>query len=129
MAAVVRFGLHLYNKCLSTLRLQVQFPSDARSAGCKFTSSSLSVTCGRSSENVKNDFIILTGFIHTSRKTWESEWLLLNAIWAIFQLYHGDNNLHLLRWKWCLLCGWVFSANSVIFQLYHDGNKLHSLRW
>jgi hypothetical protein len=25
---------------------------------------------------------------------WVSEWLLLNAMWAMFQLYHGENKLH-----------------------------------
>ena len=32
-----------------------------------------------------------------------SEWLLLNTKWAIFQPYHGQNKLHLMRW-WCPLC-------------------------
>jgi hypothetical protein len=26
-----------------------------------------------------------------------SEWLLLNAKWAIFQLYHGENKLHSMK--------------------------------
>jgi hypothetical protein len=28
------------------------------------------------------------------RKVWVGEWLLLNAKWAIFQLYHGKNKLY-----------------------------------
>ena len=46
-----------------------------------------------------------------------SEWLLLNANWAIFQLYHGRTSYSLSEW---LL---LFNANSAIFQLYHDENK------
>jgi hypothetical protein len=29
-----------------------------------------------------------------------SEWLLFNAKWAIYQLYHDENKLHSMRW-WC----------------------------
>jgi len=28
------------------------------------------------------------------------EWLLLNAKRAIFQLFQGENKLHLMRWLW-----------------------------
>jgi hypothetical protein len=31
-----------------------------------------------------------------------SEWLLFNATWTIFQLYHGENKLHQTRWWWPL---------------------------
>ena len=30
----------------------------------------------------------------SSFKEWASEWLLFNAKSAIFQLYHGENNVH-----------------------------------
>ena len=37
---------------------------------------------------------------------WVSEWLLFNAKWAIFRLYHGhgENKLHSMKWWWCSLC-------------------------
>ena len=38
--------------------------------------------------------------------------IVVNANSEIFQLYHGENKLHILR----------------IFQLYHGENKLHILR-
>jgi hypothetical protein len=36
-----------------------------------------------------------------------SDWLLLSAKMDIFQLYHGDNKLHSMKWYlwwWCPLC-------------------------
>ena len=31
-----------------------------------------------------------------------SEWLLFNA--TFFQLLHGENKFHTMKWWWCLLC-------------------------
>jgi hypothetical protein len=43
-----------------------------------------------------------------------SEWLLFNTKWAIFQLYHGVNKLHSMRWL--SLCtrptSWIFNWNN-----------------
>jgi hypothetical protein len=33
-----------------------------------------------------------------------SEWLLINANSAIFQLYYGENNISSMRWWWGPLC-------------------------
>jgi hypothetical protein len=33
-----------------------------------------------------------------------SDWLLLNTKWAIFQLCHGKNKLHSMKWRCYLLC-------------------------
>ena len=34
----------------------------------------------------------------------ENEWVIVvNAKWAIFQIYNGENKIHSMRW-WCLLC-------------------------
>jgi hypothetical protein len=41
-----------------------------------------------------------------------SEWLLFNANWATFQLYHGEKKLHSMKWWWCPLGSrptrWIF---------------------
>jgi len=44
-------------------------------------------------------------FYRTNNVHWflHSEWLFFNAKWAIFQIYHGENTLHSIRWWWCLL--------------------------
>jgi hypothetical protein len=44
-------------------------------------------------------------------KNW-NEWVsesdcCLMPKWAIFQLYHDDNKLHLMKWWWCPLCNWI----------------------
>jgi hypothetical protein len=33
-----------------------------------------------------------------------SERMPFNAKWVIFQLYHGENKLHSMKWWWCPLC-------------------------
>jgi len=53
----------------------------------------------------------------TGLEYWTSEWLLFNARWAIFLLYHDKNKLLLIRW--CLLCTrltcwfYFYSASSL----------------
>jgi hypothetical protein len=50
----------------------------------------------------------------TLKKEWVSKWLLFDAKWAIFQLHHGQNKLHSMRWYWYTLCietntlSWIF---------------------
>ena len=60
-----------------------------------------------------------------------NEWLLFNAKWAIFQLYHGENKLQFFS-SIMARTSYNFSAISwreqvTIFQLYHGENKLHFL--
>jgi hypothetical protein len=57
-----------------------------------------------------------------------NEWLLFNAKWAIFQLYHGENKLQFFSYIMART-SYKFSAISwreqvTIFQLYHGENKL-----
>ena len=34
-----------------------------------------------------------------------SKWLLFNAAkWAHFQLHHGENMVHVIKWWWCQFC-------------------------
>ena len=37
-------------------------------------------------------------------KEWESEWLLFNAKWTIFKVYHDEIKLHSMKWYWWPLC-------------------------
>jgi hypothetical protein len=53
---------------------------------------------------------------------WVSEWLLINANWAIFQLYHGRTSYFLSEW-------WLFNANWAIFQLYHGRTSYFLSEW
>ena len=57
---------------------------------------------------------------------WVSEWLLFNAKWAIFQLYHGRTSYFLSEWvsEWLL-----FNANWAIFQLYHGRTSYFLSEW
>ena len=42
---------------------------------------------------METDAFIISTFLGQDR-----EWLLLNAKAVIFQLYHGENELYLMRW-------------------------------
>jgi hypothetical protein len=53
---------------------------------------------------------------------WVSEWLLINANWAIFQLYHGRTSYFLSEW-------WLFNANWAIFQLYQGRTSYFLSEW
>ena len=82
---------------------------------------------------------------------WVSEWLLFNAKWAIFQLYHGRTSYFLSEWvsDCCLMPSeqyfnfimgeqvtfeWVsewllFNAKWAIFQLYHERTSYFLSEW
>ena len=51
-----------------------------------------------------------------------SEWVLINANWAIFQLYHGRTSYFLSEWL-------LFNANWAIFQLYHGRTSYFLSEW
>ena len=51
---------------------------------------------------------------------WVIVWLLFNVIWAIFQLYHGENKLHLMMM--------VMIMSAVYFIFIVQALRNHSLR-
>ena len=70
-------------------------------------------TCERTNTSVLNHrFILYCGIVYwdyNCTSKWKlscrvSEWLLFNATWAIFQLYHDENKLHSMKWWWCAIC-------------------------
>jgi hypothetical protein len=54
------------------------------------------------------------------------EWLLINAKWVIFQLYHGNKNLHLneMNQRWCLLYTRPNHLIGFLIMLAHWNNNL-----
>ena len=59
-----------------------------------------------------------------------SEWMLLNTKWKIFQLYHGENKLHSIKWHWwCPRCTRPTSKTQLeIFGLTQPGLEPTSYR-
>ena len=61
-------------------------------------------------------------FFQWENDEWVSEWLLLNTMRTIFQLYHGENKLRVSEWL-------LLNTKRTIFQLYHGENKLRVSEW
>ena len=57
------------------------------------------------------------------RDEWVSEWLLFNAKWTIFHLYHGENKLHfdeitmMSTFYWTNILSWI-----IIVQAHWNNN-------
>jgi len=67
---------------------------------------------------------------------WASDWLLFNAKWAIFQLYHRENNLHLGQMMmrtsilyWTDTLSWVFTLLSLCNNNPHMWSHFDTLSW
>ena len=49
--------------------------------------------------------------------SWVTMCLLLNTKWLNFQLYHGKNKLHSMRWWWCPPCTRLTSLVGLLWCL------------
>jgi hypothetical protein len=54
--------------------------------------------------------------------------LLFNAKWIlIFQLYHGDNKLNSMRWRWCPICTRPRSWSFIVLAHWNNITRVDML--